>query len=59
MKAEQFVDEVRRMRQAQKAYLRTRDKAMLLESKKREQIVDRAIAEFNDLDLFTQETNKK
>ncbi len=53
----EFIEEVKRMRQAQKEYFKTRSKEWLLESKKREANVDKmlkTISEQTD-NLFTKE----
>lgn len=52
MDIEKFIDQVRRLRQAQKAYFRSREKEWLVESRKREASVDAMLKEHYQLDLF-------
>lgn len=50
--AQKFFDEVRQMRAAQRTYFKTRDRAVLIESKRLEGIVDKMIEEENGETLF-------
>lgn len=42
------------MRDAQKAYFRTRDKEMLVRSKQKEKELDKLLEEYDALDFFSQ-----
>lgn len=51
---EQFVDDVRRMGKLQKEYFRTRDKAILFQSKSAEAAVDRFLESYGQPELFSE-----
>lgn len=44
----------REMRDAQKAYFRTRDKEMLVKAKQKEKDLDKLLEEYDALDFFSQ-----
>ena len=54
MDVEQFVDDVRRMGKLQKEYFRTRDKAILFQSKSAEAAVDRFLESYGQPELFSE-----